>query len=314
MKSPYESPEDEVPVTKQVKGNKPQWPIHTVLSVTAVSVLYRLLTLNGKEQSALLFIGIPAILAILLHQAPNAKSPMGKIMKGITLSLLIFGILFIEGLACILVAAPLFYFVGFLVGLILKWKNGSQSKIRSGALGAILLTGIEGSHHALSLDRSETIQVSKQLPMSTREAKDSLAAGPLLDNNCLPLFLKLGFPQPQSIQGNDLEVGSIWKIHFAGGEGKAGDLVVRVEESTASTVRFVTESDSSHIAHWLDWKEVTWTFSDTAKGCLVSMTIDYDRQLDPGWYFAPVERFGVRQASQFFIDECFKPDASTHIH
>ena len=169
MKSPYESAQKEVREVKE-KGKKGQWPLHTILSITAASVVYRLLVLNGQEQSSLLFIGIPAILAILLNQAPNARSPMGKIMKGITLSLLIFGILFIEGLACILVAAPLFYFVGFLVGLILKWKNGSKTKIRSVALGAIILTSIEGSHHALSFNRSETVELSQQLRVKRKNA------------------------------------------------------------------------------------------------------------------------------------------------
>jgi hypothetical protein len=315
MKSPYESPQQEVRIAKE-NDKKPQWPIHTILSITAASVLYRLIVLNGKEQSAILFIGIPVILAILLYQSPNAKSPMGKIMKGITLFLLIFGILFIEGLICILLAAPLFYFVGFLVGLILNLANRSPNnggKIKCVALGALLLTSIEGSHQLVSFERTETIELSQQLSISAADAKMTLAAGPSIDLASLPLFLKLGFPQPQSIQGSSLEVGSIWRVHFAGGEGEPGDLVVRVQESTATRVRFVVDSDSSHIAHWLDWKDVIWTFTDTPNGCLVALTVNYDRQLDPGWYFAPAERFGVRQASQFFLDECFKTDANRQL-
>ena len=76
-----------------------------------------MLVLGHKEQTALMFIGLPTALALLLAALPAAKSATGMIMKGITLFLLLLGILFIEGFICILMAAPFFYSIGALIGI-----------------------------------------------------------------------------------------------------------------------------------------------------------------------------------------------------
>ena len=47
------------------------------------------------------------------------------ILKAITLSLALSGILFGEGFVCILFAAPLFYFVGIIIGLAADWRRRS---------------------------------------------------------------------------------------------------------------------------------------------------------------------------------------------
>ena len=58
------------------------------------------------------------------------------------------------------------------------------------------------------------------------------------------------FPLPVSASGEGLSVGAERRIHFAGGEGKPGELTMRVTGRDASSVTFAAESDTSHIAHW----------------------------------------------------------------
>lgn len=35
----------------------------------------------------------------------------------------------------------------------------------------------------------------------------------------------------------------------------------------------------------------------------VTLTVRFERKLDPAWYFGPLERYGVREMAAFLIDE-----------
>ena len=198
------------------------------------SLLCRLLVLGHKEQTALMFIGLPTALALLLAAFPAAKTATGMIMKGITLFLLLLGILFIEGFICILMAAPFFYSIGALIGIFVdkaRAKREWNTRFRVVLIPALALMSMEGVTDFLSFPRDETITLSHQTHLPPDQARALLARGPQFDPDRLPGFLKLGFPQPQEITGGGLEKGDQWRIHFAGGEGKPGDLLAEVTES-----------------------------------------------------------------------------------
>ena len=54
--------------------------------------------------------------------------------------------------------------------------------------------------------------------------------------------------------GEGLQRGVRRIIHFAGGEGKPGDLIAEVIEAYESSATFRLVSDTSHVAHWLKWQ------------------------------------------------------------
>lgn len=86
-----------------------------VLLVIAFALVYSVFTIlmsSSYRYTSLLFVGLPAILAVIITLSPPAKSTHAAVAKAITLMLLLTGIFAIEGLICILVAAPLFYLVG----------------------------------------------------------------------------------------------------------------------------------------------------------------------------------------------------------
>ena len=279
------------------------------LAVGIASVLFRVLVLGQKEQSALMFIGLPTAMAMLIAYMPRAASATGMIMKGITLFLLLLGILLIEGFICILMAAPLFYSVGFIIGIFVdkaRAKREFDKRFRIVILPALVLMSLEGISGILSFPRDEAITVSRDVTLTPADARAQLARGPEFVLSELPSFLKLGFPAPQRIAGDGLEVGDQWLIHFAGGEGKPGDLSAEVVESGPSVIRVICTSDTSHIAHWLAWEEAVWTIEPQGAGSRVTLTMRYRRLLDPAWYFKPIERFGVKKAGEYFLSQTFK--------
>jgi hypothetical protein len=92
--------------------------------------MYRLIVLGRLEQTAVLFVGIPTVLAILLAVVPKAKTVKGGITKGLTLFLLLSGPLLGEGFICILMVR--------------------RSSISSGSYWVPLSTGTERSDRQLS--------------------------------------------------------------------------------------------------------------------------------------------------------------------
>ena len=60
--------------------------VYLILAVAFASVFYRITALHHLEQTSLLFIGTPTVLAILVVLMPKAKSITGSILKATTVA------------------------------------------------------------------------------------------------------------------------------------------------------------------------------------------------------------------------------------
>jgi len=294
--------------------DRSRWPVvGLILAFLAGSLAYRFLTYRHLEQTSALFIGLPALLALLLAFSPHTKSVTGMILKAMTLLLLLSGVLFGEGFVCILMAAPLFYLVGLVVGLIVDARERRRKREQAGSwMGLLLLlplvpSSLEGVRPAWSFARDETVFAERRVAADPAAVESTIAAPPRFERR-LPFYLRLKFPRPVAASGSGLEPGSERVVHFAGGEGKPGDLVLRVTERGPGYVRFDVVSDSSKIAHWLDWRqaEVRWAPIDRDTTS-VRWTVRYTRRLDPAWYFGPWERYAVRLAAGYLVDTVATP-------
>jgi hypothetical protein len=280
-----------------------QWTVIALaIAVTGGALLYRFLMHENLGHSAAMFLGVPAVLAIVLALTPKAKSVTGGILKGITLALLLIAPLLGEGYVCILFAAPVFYLVGIVIGLVADWFQSKRTT--SMCFSALLLAPMcmEGVIPQLTWNRMQTVEVSRVVNAPEPAVAESLSHSPQIEAK-LPAFLRIGFPRPLRVSGEGLAAGSTRTIHFSGAEGDpAGDLQMKVAYSSANYVRFETVSDASKLTQWIRWEssEVRWRRVD-ATHTLVYWRINYDRQLDPAWYFAPWERVAVREAAKYLI-------------
>ena len=281
--------------------------IGIVLTFTIVSLVGRLVYATRMETSALMFIGVPTVLAIVLVLTVRPKSALGTAMTGVTFVLLLSAILFGEGLVCILMAAPIFYVMAAVVGGIIDASRRQSRKNTALCLLPVLLMSLEGAHSRLSFPREETVSARRVVAARPEEVQARLAA-PMQFRTPLPLYLKAGFPRPVATRGSGLAVGDERVIHFAGGEGHPGDLVLQVASAGPGVVQFRAVSDHSKVAHWLDWEEavVTWQRVDE-RHTAVTWTLRYRRNVDPAWYFGPWERYAVGLADGYLIDNLATP-------
>ena len=285
------------------KKSSTVWPlIATILALTTSSLMYRILVLGALEQTSALFIGLPAVLALFVALLPPGRSYTGILLKVTTLLLLLSGVLLAEGFICIIMAAPLFYAVGVTVGVLLDILTPKKPTARVLLISPVFLLSLEGVVPALDSPRGEAVTVSRTLTAAPGEIAASLAAQPVFDDP-LPLPLQAGFPRPVSALGSGLEIGDRRLIHFAGGEGKPGALMMEVWSVEPGRVVFGCVQDDSHIAHWLDWKsaEITWQTDDDGL-THVDWTMRYDRALSPAVWFGPTERLAVKIATGYLLD------------
>lgn len=286
--------------------------VFLILAMAAGSLLHRISVFGQLDQTAVLFIGMPALIALIVALTPKAKSATGSIMKGITLVLLIAGPLLGEGFICILMAAPIFYLVGLLIGFVTD-SDRRRRNTRMLSVAFLAPMVFEGVSPRLSFHREETVQAQQVIAASASDVERALARSPRVDL-AIPAFGRIGFPLPERANGIGLEFGATRVIAFAG-MGHPEYLIMRVEDSRPGYLRFATVSDESMIAHWLAWKsaEVEWTAVD-AGHTRVTWTLHFRRLLDPAWYFRPWERYAAGLAADYLIQANAVPTAAERMN
>ena len=288
-------------------------------TLACCGILYRVLvTYQPLGRTGLMFIGLPALLAILLAVAAPAKTITGAIVFGITLVLLLVAPLMGEGYLCILIAAPLFYAVGVAMGLAFdatrKWREDMRQRtLRCATLVLLIPMSAEGVFPGTTIPRGQTVEVTRVVDAPAAAVEGALTGSPRIEMK-LPRFLRIGFPRPLAAHGSGLEVGDARTIHFSGAEGDPeGDLVVRVTEREPGFVRLETVSDSSKLTQWLQWEasDVEWRAVD-ATHTRVTWRIHFARELDPAWYFTPWERLAVHEVAVYMISANATPLPELH--
>lgn len=314
-------PEDQQP--GPYRPNRAQWTFAgVILAFIAGVVLFKLLKGSGLGQTAALYIGIPAILALILTLSAPPKRALGMTMKVLTVFLLLSMPLLGEGFICVGLAAPLFYLVAGLVALSVdkardRARDGGKPPTAQAFLLvplALALLSFEGVIPGLSVPGDATVSTTSVVATSPAQVREALARP--IDFQAHPPtgVLALGFPRPRS-DGGGLDAGASRMIMFDGAHHRPpfmaahhwgeenSHLMLAVTESGPDHVLFTAESDHTPIATWLSWRtiEISWRATD-AGHTAVTWTARYTRNLAPSWYFGPIERFTVGRALEYLAN------------
>jgi hypothetical protein len=307
---------------EQGARRRARWVIAGIVAALVLGAAVHRLTVVGRiDQTAALFIGVPATIALVVAWSGPARSATSLIFKVMTVALMLAGIVLGEGLICLLMAAPLFYLVGWMVGAtvdaIRSRRAGSdghdrRSDVIATSLLAVPLLAMTTEGLLVSFPRHETV-VAERIVALAPEAVEAALAQPPRVGGVLPAFLSIGFPRPVAAAGTGLAVGDRRSVSFVGRKAgaKPRDLTLEVVERAPGYVRFRAVGDRTKIAEWLRWDEaeVTWepVESGTRPGgtsgqaTRVTWTLRYARLLDPAWYFAPLERYATTLAADYLI-------------
>jgi hypothetical protein len=289
-----------------------------IIALAIGSIVYRLLFMHGLQQTAALFVGIPALLAVLVVFAASPRSAAGVACKAVTIGLLV-SILFLgEGVLCVVMSAPLFYAVGIGIGAMVGAASDTQQPRPSVRSYLILLPFIpmtlEGVTDLTTLNRDETVVRSKIVAASSDAVARALQSPPRFDR-LRPLFLRAGFPSPVATWIDRSGEKQTWVIQLRGGEtrldgieARTGNLMLELADSRPGVMRWRATADTSHMTHFLNWQEAAVHWESLGPELTrVTWTLRYRRGLDPAWYFGPWERYAVGLAAGYLIDSVATP-------
>jgi hypothetical protein len=297
-------------------SSAPRTLVAAIVALTVASLVYRILIVSELQHTSLVFIGIPALLALSLMWV-QPKTSAGTVHKTVALALCMSGIVFGEGFICIVMASPLFFLVGAVVARLRRPEPSLDlleddptiigTNVKRLGIILILPLSLEGVMPGIEMSRTEEVTRSRVVPASTEAVRASLAAPQRFDAE-LPAFLRIGFPVPGATSGEGLAIGDRRSVQFLHGGHHPGTLHLEVTSSSERAVVLTAVADDSYITHWLSWRTAEVSWEEIAPGrTRVTWTVRYERRLDPAWYFAPLERYGVGKAAEYLIESLATP-------
>lgn len=286
------------------KVQSPKSKLYIVVGViTLISILVRVINHFQFEQTSILFIGIPALLSVLMIKYTSTpKNIFGVVFRIITLFLLLSGILVGEGMVCILMAAPIFYAVGAIVSLIIyalrKKKNKNQLSVI--ALAPLLLILAQPTDYIFP-NPLQTVTSETVVPLTDMANFRSIDST-VFD---LPQSLSIGFPTPEKISGHGINVGDTRTIDFLSSTKGIGQLVLQITSVDDQHIVLQPIEDHTHIAHWLQWTEFRVELEEIEGQTKVKWSSSYYCVLGPSWYFRPIEKEAVEVMNQHLMHAIF---------
>ncbi|PSK92918.1 hypothetical protein CLV63_117127 [Murinocardiopsis flavida] len=292
-----------------------------LLALFAGYLGYRVLSEGGLEQTALFYVGLPAVIALTVVVAARPRSAVGTAMATVTVGLALAGPLLAEGVVCLLMAAPLFYLVALFVGVAAnehRSKRGMSALITVPVLLAACLEGVAGIEY---LPRPSEGGAERVVPAAPHEVAAALAAEPEYSEPESAFLRVLPFPRPRAAEGTGLHVGGQRSVAFnprrslgIGTRPTPRSMRLAVTESAVGPdggrVLFTVVHDDT-LARWLDLREAEVEWSAAPGGTRVAWTLRYDRTFDPSWYWGPIQDYAVDRAAGYLLDTFSTPGTAS---
>ncbi|MGW1372988.1 hypothetical protein ACWD6P_01750 [Streptomyces sp. NPDC002446] len=287
--------------------------VGVLVALFTAMLLYKVLHAGHLEQTALFYVGLPAFIALTVAIGARPKSAVGTGLAAVTIGLALAGPLLNEGVICLVMAAPLFYLLAVIIGLCADSSARKRRQGQSGRAHAFVtvplmaVLALEGTG-AYELPRDGTASVTRTVAMSPAQFEHALAAPPRFAAP-EPVFLQIPFPRPQKSVGSGLEPGDHREITFnprkslgIGARPTPRSMRLVITAHTPGRVVFDVARDTT-LARWLDLGSAEVTWRPAAEGrTQVTWTLHYRRTYDPGWYFGPIQQYGMEQAAAYLSD------------
>jgi len=297
--------------------NKPKL-ITILIIIACFTVGVRLLISFNYATSALLYIGIPFLVSLILIMVRDPREPETwqkyYLNRVIDAMIIMFGssVILFEGYLCVMMFLPIYLSVITVMFLFKSYFEYAKKKGK-GTLGMhilpliIVVSAFEGITPELSYNRDEQVTITRVVNKNIAAIKNNLIKPIDLQSNS-PWFLTL-FPMPSVINAETLMPGDVHEIHFDYYRWyftnlHQGRMLLEITEVESNKIKTTFLDDTSYIASYLDLKgtEITLDKVDESH-TRITLTINYKRKLDPYWYFAPVERYGITKTAEFLITE-----------
>lgn len=286
-----------------------------VILLTAFCVFsIRVLVATDTFHSGLLYLAIPFALSMAIYYftpITDGSSWKGRFWNNLRYNLIVLfavSIVLMEGYICVVMFMPIFFLVVILAFLADYIRHRSdKTSINAHVVPAIVvLLSVEGVSDATSFNRYNEVSYSHIVSASPEEILHTLSQPMELQDN-RHWMLRL-FPMPTHFEAGSLEEGDVHRLDFVyhrwfttnTHEGK-----MEVTLKQVSDLRVKTEiEDTSYISNYMDLHGTDLQLEPMDGGkTMATLTVRFDRLLDPVWYFEPLERYAVRKSAEYLLNE-----------
>ena len=289
----------------------------SLLLIGVASVGFRLLAGVELESSALLYTGGPYLLALAITVVLPAKSNQRwwhwyreAVLKSLIV-LLASSIVLFEGFICVALVIPIFLLIVSIVlachWIIVATEARRNKKLVSILPLLILVSSFEGTTEMTSMERNTSATATRIANLTPDQVKRNLARP--IDLNKKRNWLLSIFPMPYRIEAESLNPGDIHYMYtryhrWFVTNTHEGEQRLQILDVTPTEVHTRIIHDTTFFSTYLTQIGSEISLNEIAPGQTeITLRLDYRRNLDPAWYFHPLQKYAMRQMAGFFIDE-----------
>lgn len=257
----------------------------------------------GRLDTALFFVGLPALLALVVGLIPGQEGS-SQLFQAVTVALLLVSAFLHEGALCVLIVSPLVYGVAFAIHSLVTGIRRSKEQgphTRHALGGLLLLLALEGVVPGLRINPVQEVNADRIVASECSDFTEALARGPEFDAADRGLLLRVAqYPTPTAArttsQGTGLEVGDTWELAMP-----MGGISTEVRAAEPGSIVFDVTADDARTTRWVSIREGRLSWEQTADGCRADIRITFERDLDPAFWFAPVSSLFMNAGAEAFL-------------
>lgn len=278
--------------------------VPTALAATALTASI------GRLDTALLFVGVPCLMALAIGLMPTDGQTGAAIFQVVTVVLLLVSAFLHEGALCVLIVSPLVY--GLVYGIhalatlgrrlddIHSRRRFDQRHAFGGVLVALMLA--EGIVPSMRINPDQSVHASRVVATECATFTAALDRGPDFSPDDRGLLLRLAqYPLPTSAEGAGLEVGDTWTFPMPAGEITTRVAARETAGDRTGHIAFDVVTDTARTTRWVTLRSADLTWEQTDDGCRARVDLDYTRDLDPAIYFGPVTEVFMKAGASAFL-------------
>jgi len=300
---------------------KPRW-VYLIFFIGICSVVMRALLDSRFGTTSITYILIPFLISFLLyHFIPPLKGRthvqrVTRHFVNATIIMLGTSVFIFEGFICVLFFMPIYYFCILCAYLYAVTADRADRKILKTSFVPLIvvIVAVEGLSPFTSFERQNSLTRRVIIDADIQSLQDNMAQN--IELSPTRHWMLSVFPLPQDIKAGTLQTGDVHKMTFIYKRWfftnvKEGEFHLRLEKVDPEHIQTKVIKNDSYLASYMDIKGTDVHFKALGGGQTeLSLTIHYDRKLDPYWYFGPLQKFTVEKSADYLIQNIIAKDSS----
>ena len=269
------------------------------------------------DHTAMLYLAVPYTVAVLITllrpYGPHKEWWEAYISHSVS-ALVVFlasSVVLFEGFICVLFFMPIYFFVitlAFIANWISNARDARQNKTYAAAIPLLIaFLSFEGVSEVTTVDRMNRATAVVTTAASPEELMRNLASPfelPASDHWMLGLF-----PMPHRIEAGSLQAGDVHRVHtryhrWFFTNTHEGKIELRIDSVTPQRITASYIRDTSYLSTYVSLIGSEIELTELEEGTTrVSLTVSYERRLDPAWYFQPLQQYAMETMAAHLIQE-----------